>query len=83
MPEWSPPDDRSVTHSGEIGFDGDTSRAVTVRASTAVSLQTIRRDALLSTLGYDLDADVCTPITPWRPPDRPTHPLRLQSRRAG
>jgi len=38
---------------------------------------------LLSTLGYDLDADVCTPIMPWRPPDRPTHPLRQQSRRAG
>ena len=66
-----------------FGFDGDTSRAVTVRAATSVSVQTIRRDTLLSTLGYDLDADVCTPITPWRPPDRPTHPLRLQSRRTG
>jgi Major Facilitator Superfamily len=66
-----------------FGFDGDTSRAVTVRAATSVSVRTIRRDTLLSTVGYDLDADVCTPITPWRPPDRPTHPLRQQSRRAG
>jgi hypothetical protein len=66
-----------------FGFDRDTSRAVTVRAATSVSVQTIRRDTLLSTSGYDLDADVCTPITAWRPPGRPTHPLRLQSRRTG
>jgi len=66
-----------------FGFDGDTSRAVTVRAATAVSVQTIRRDTLLSTSGYDLDADICTPITPWRPPARPTHPARHQPRRPG
>jgi MFS family permease len=64
----------------EIGFDADTTRPATVRAVTAVSVRTIRRDTLLSTLGYDLDADVCTPITPWRPPDRPTHPVRRHSR---
>jgi CRP-like cAMP-binding protein len=56
---------------GPIGFGG-----ATARAATAVSVRTIRRDTLLSTSGYDLDADVCTPITPWRPPARPTHPLR-------
>jgi len=63
---------------GLIGFDGDTTRA-----ATAVSLRTIRRDTLLSTSGYDLDADVCTPITPWRPPARPTRPARRQPRRPG
>ncbi len=68
---------------GEIGFDGHTTRAATVRAATAVSVRTIRRDSLLSTLGYDLDADVCTPITPWRPPDRPTHPVRQPRRPLG
>jgi predicted MFS family arabinose efflux permease len=63
---------------GPIGFDEDTTRA-----ATAVSVRTIRRDTLLSTSGYDLDADVCTPITPWRPPDQPTPPVRQQSRRRG
>jgi hypothetical protein len=63
---------------GQIGCDGDTTRA-----ATAVSVRTIRRDTLLSTSGYDLDADVCTPITPWRPPDQSTHPVRHQSRRLG
>jgi Major Facilitator Superfamily len=71
---------------GEIEFDAGTTRAATVRtltarAATAVSARTIRRDTLLSTLGYDLDADVCTPIMPWRPPDRAAHPARRQSRR--
>jgi hypothetical protein len=66
---------------GEIGFDADATRAATARAATAVSVRTIRRDILLSTLGYDLDADVCTPITPWHPPDRSTHPVRRESRR--
>jgi MFS family permease len=65
----------------EIGFNAHTTRAVTVRAATPVSVRTIRRDALLSTLGYDLDADVCTPITPWHPPDRPAPPVRRQRRR--
>lgn len=51
----------------DTGLDADTARAATVRASTTVSVRTIRRDTLLSTLGYDLDADVCTPITPWCP----------------
>jgi Major Facilitator Superfamily len=61
---------------GQIGFDGETTRA-----ATAVSVRTIRRDTLLSTAGYDLDADVCTPIRPWRPPHESTRPVRHQSRR--
>jgi Major intrinsic protein len=46
--------------------------------SGRTSWPTASRRSSASTSGYDLDADVCTPITPWRPPDRPTHPLRQQ-----